>query len=169
MRFLDKIKYNRSYFLFLFIMILFNTFYLQKAMSGVVQNNIILLLVLLLIMVVEIIISYLIYHFNLNKKYPIEKLFLLFFVPLGFLYMIVLPMAGTPDEAVHFYRAYEVSMGHVTSVSKGELNGRQMPKSLLELFKNTQRFDQIKYKDTLKSFQIQLNKEKKQFIIYANI
>lgn len=47
------------------------------------------------------------------KKYNkhIEKMFLLFAIPIGLLYMIFLIPTFAPDENYHAYRAYQVSEG----------------------------------------------------------
>ncbi|MBQ3274845.1 DUF2142 domain-containing protein [Candidatus Saccharibacteria bacterium] len=54
--------------------------------------------------------------FYLRKRQtPIEKLFLLFAIPLGIFFIIFLPPGESPDEISHFKRAYAITEGHFVS------------------------------------------------------
>ena len=48
-------------------------------------------------------------------KSKIHYLFLILVIPIGIFWAYLIPPFQTPDETVHFYRAYEVAEGHMTS------------------------------------------------------
>lgn len=50
-----------------------------------------------------------------DKSWPIEKVFLVLGLIVGTLYALVLPIGRAPDEESHFFRAYELSTGHLVS------------------------------------------------------
>nr|WP_295975171.1 DUF2142 domain-containing protein [uncultured Bacillus sp.] len=57
---------------------------------------------------------------KINRK--IHYLFLMIVIPAGIFWAYLIPPFQTPDETVHFYRAYEISEGHV--LSSHDENGR---------------------------------------------
>lgn len=67
---------------------------------------------------------------NKLKKLSIEKIYLLLIIPLGLSYMILFPINTIPDEANHFFRAYEISKGHLTSTAKMNNVGRKYHSNL---------------------------------------
>ena len=69
------------------------------------------------------IVMFVLISFFIRKNKPIEKLFLLISIPLGLLYMSLIPMGRVPDERNHFLRAYEISEGYLIS-DKNEKNGK---------------------------------------------
>lgn len=46
-----------------------------------------------------------------RKKAPLEKKFLALAIPLGLMFLIVLPPGQTPDDLIHFARAYDITNG----------------------------------------------------------
>ncbi|MDO4526529.1 MAG: DUF2142 domain-containing protein [Candidatus Saccharibacteria bacterium] len=55
------------------------------------------------------------YFFLKKRNVPLEKIFLLFAIILGVLFLIFLPPGESPDEINHFKRAYSVTDGHFVS------------------------------------------------------
>ena len=55
------------------------------------------------------------YYYFRKKHFPPEKLFLVFAIPLGVLFLIFLPPGQSPDEINHFKRAYSISEGHLVA------------------------------------------------------
>lgn len=50
-----------------------------------------------------------------RRQIPMEKIFLLFAIPLGILFLIFLPPGQSPDEINHFGRAYAITEGFFVS------------------------------------------------------
>jgi len=68
---------------------------------------------------------FLIFDFN---KLSITKIFLLVSVPIGLIYISLVPIGSPPDEPAHWYKAYEVSQGHFASdKNKDDYGGRKLP------------------------------------------
>ena len=65
------------------------------------------------------------------SKIDIAKIFLLISIPIGVLYIFIIPIGGAPDEQAHWFRSYEVSLGHIFS-DKDEENygGRVLPSAI---------------------------------------
>ena len=69
---------------------------------------------------------------NISKlKDNINRVFLLISIPLGLLYVIMIPVFAGTDEPFHFFRAYQISQGTITV--DNENYNTQIPKSLLNL------------------------------------
>ena len=89
---------------------------------------------ILFIVVFFIIITFLIIYFLFvakTKKWKIEKLFLALGLTLGTFYSLLIPIGGIPDEAPHFWRAYEVSELKIITESDAEGNtGMYIPDNL---------------------------------------
>lgn len=60
----------------------------------------------------------------------LHKFFLVVFAIFGVIYFFVYPIGGVPDEPNHFYRAYEISEGHMVSDMIDGIGGRKLPKGL---------------------------------------
>ena len=75
------------------------------------------------------------YYFAKKKKWSTEKIFLLMVIPLGLLFILLLPCGQTPDEAAHYMRAYGITDGHLI-VPQTETNngGSELPVALSEVF-----------------------------------
>jgi len=58
-------------------------------------------------------------------------MFLLLALPFGTLFTFITPPLQVPDEDDHFFRAYQVSEGHLTQTWLGNQTGGFQPKSLL--------------------------------------
>lgn len=64
-----------------------------------------------------------------KKQFLIEKSFILLWCVFSLLYACSNTMYNVPDESHHFYRAYEISMGHMVSEmnDEGTKGGRVLP------------------------------------------
>ena len=87
--------------------------------------------------------------FVLNyKKYKskIEKLFVTFIIPIGMMFVILLPPTFTPDEEGHIFKCYDLSMGHlVTPLGEKNEGDIYVPKQLYDITveKNTFTYSKI--------------------------
>ena len=113
-RILEKIRKNWHYLLFMVVLVILNYYFLYDNIIQKIETPLFIGIIFIFIFIVEVILSYLIRKM-LDKGKPLEQIFLTIAIPLGTLYMLVFPIAGTPDEIAHYYRSYEISMGHVTS------------------------------------------------------
>ncbi|MCL2739993.1 MAG: DUF2142 domain-containing protein [Oscillospiraceae bacterium] len=85
---------------------------------------------------------------------------------LGLLFMFTTPMFRGQDETLHFYRAYEVSLGHSTSDFSNGIGGRMLPASLQKItLPDVTNFD---YSDTAKGLKQELEPDKVRFINFPN-
>jgi len=60
----------------------------------------------------------------------VENVFLVLAVIFGMLFMFLTPPFQVPDEAAHFFRAYQISQGDFLPQKEGELAGGVLPSSL---------------------------------------
>ncbi|MDR3048936.1 MAG: DUF2142 domain-containing protein [Elusimicrobiota bacterium] len=60
-------------------------------------------------------------------KLKIEKIFAVFFVVFGFLYMVIIPMFGSNDEPNHWKRILQISRGDIMSVQVQQEVGGFLP------------------------------------------
>lgn len=60
----------------------------------------------------------------------LHKFYIIFFVLLGGFYFFIYPIGTVPDEYAHFYRAYEISEGHLVSDILDGWGGRDLPENL---------------------------------------
>lgn len=72
---------------------------------------------------------------NLKKyKNKIEKLFLTFIIPIGVMFVVLLPPNWTPDEEGHMFRAYDLSLGNfITPLGEKNEGDIYVPEEMLEL------------------------------------
>lgn len=78
-----------------------------------------------------------IYNFKKSNK-KVEKIFLNIAIPLGMLYLVFMIPSHVPDEATHFYKAYDVSCGNI--VTKIDENGN----SYIKIPKNLEEYHHVK-------------------------
>ena len=95
-------------FYFCLILTTVNAFFTKQALesNGVGQFGWVLLVELLIegLMIALLLVAR-------NKKWPVEKKFLILAIGLGVLFMIFLPPGQAPDDINHFRRAYAISDG----------------------------------------------------------
>ena len=122
-------KNNYLYIIFCVLFIIINTVLFRKAEL----NNNLRLVIYFVSIIVE-----LSYIFIINKlKISIEKMFLVIAIPLGLLFMILLPIGQIPDENTHYERIYAISEGYLISKSDSEGTGyAYMPDYVLNNFNN---------------------------------
>ncbi len=102
-----------------------------------------------------------------------EKFFLVIAFILGLLYLLITPPFEVPDEINHFYRAYQVSEGHLSPVKLDNRLGGYIPKNIVKFtipylkirFKSHYR---ITFDTIVNSSKIKLNKNDKIFVDFPN-
>jgi uncharacterized membrane protein len=81
-------------------------------------------------------------HFNINSSrrffnkffnnvHP-HKFFMVTATLFGILFLFITPPFQTPDEPIHFYRAYQITQGNFVVDQKGQAAGNFLPSSLRE-------------------------------------
>ena len=98
-----------------------------------------------------------------KKNFKIEKIFLVAIIPIGLMYMFIIPVGRVPDERAHLFRSYEISSGHLIA-KKNDLKqgGDYLPKNLNADFK-----DNEKYIDEIRILNDKASKEKI-FFLFPN-
>ena len=108
--------HNHYKYLLLFLgLSLFNIFFLCWSFSSrSLPFNHLFIFIVIASIIVEILSGIIIYKAK-QKQWSIEKIFLILGLIIGTIYVFVLPIGRAPDEESHFFRAYELSMGHFVS------------------------------------------------------
>lgn len=101
-----------------------------------------------------------------RRRDNITKIFFPVALVLGLLFMLAIPAFRGQDETSHFYRAYEVSEGHFLSDDSNGYGGRMMPESLLHI--SLPSVNEIKYSDTVKAMNVQLEEDKAVFVQFPS-
>lgn len=102
-----------------------------------------------------------------------EKMFALLYVMLFLLSFLAIPIFNTPDEYSHFFRAYEISQGHMISDShqvmengkEKTLIGREFPDGLNAIQENNMRVTKYQVKEHEKDT---LDSEQSHFYSFSN-
>lgn len=101
---------------------------------------------------------------KINRKennYP--KIFVVFALVMGIIYLLLSPLFTGSDEAAHFYRIYEITEGNISTPVDGDVIGSQMPTSLQKVFDMASGDGtKVKYRDIPSMLKVPLNSEGKQ-------
>ena len=115
-----------------------------------------------IIFIIGLISSSIIYYM-FSKNLKLEKIFLYMVIPIGLLYIFIIPLGRAPDENTHFYRSYEISIGNlIAKKDKMQQGGDYLPENINQIFG-----DSTKYKDEVKNRNIKASNKKK-FISFPN-
>ena len=108
---LQKILKSKIFYIYLICILLttFSTYQIASA-NGIGKKPLIILAEL--IIETGIFATYIALK---RKRVPLEKVFLVFAIPLGLVFLIFLPPGESPDEINHFKRAYAITEGHFVS------------------------------------------------------
>lgn len=91
----------------------------------------------LFILLGSIILEILVFIFIIKSSkstLPLEKKFLILFIPIGLLFLVAVPIGRAPDEAAHLTRSYGISVGEfITSNSRDGEYGEYIPADLAKL------------------------------------
>lgn len=68
--------------------------------------------------------------FAKQKKWSIEKVFLIIGSTLGILYLFIIPMGRAPDEPAHIWRVYSISQGEILIENQDNINGNYLPENI---------------------------------------
>ena len=86
-----------------------------------------------------------------EKKIKIQNVFLILSIFLGITYMFAMPLEVIPDENGHFFRAYNISDGHLITDKNSENQGAAyIPKSAVHIFDITNLQSTYNYIDDFK-------------------
>ena len=98
-----------------------------------------------------------------QKQWKIEKAFLTLGLIIGMAYVLVLPVGRAPDEESHFFRAYELSTGHLVSEVTEEGSIGSTESSDIEIIRQFKE-NNVKYSELLGYSNFYPNEEKQSFI-----
>ncbi len=131
------LKENVSYmliFIALFILTIF-IFFSQIYSNGIAESNFEIDTILKLtafLIVVSIIYFFILKNIDI-KQIKLENVFLFLIIPIGLIYLFIFPPNTIPDEANHFEKSYDISLGHLVSKFSDEgLVGNELPNNLLD-------------------------------------
>lgn len=136
-----------GYIVFCLIFIFINILYLNNKMPHFIELDFssgTKTIILILTIIFEIILCFVVFILN-KKNVKLEKIFLMIAIPIGLMYLVLIPVGQIPDEYSHFKRTYEITDGHLVS----NINGRKLPKEIEEVF--THKSDSDNYKNVLKN------------------
>lgn len=68
------------------------------------------------------------------KDFKIENVFVFIALIFGLLYVLILPPFQSVDEGMHFFRTYQISMGHLTAKNTNGKIGDILPKDLASFY-----------------------------------
>ncbi|MBP3899217.1 DUF2142 domain-containing protein [Candidatus Saccharibacteria bacterium] len=99
---------------------------------------------LVIVLIVEVVTEVLLVFFFLKlkkKKLPIEKLFLVLYIPIGLLFVIFLPSQQAPDSYAHLTRAYEVSTGVLVAQPADDgITGATLPTEIRHFIEQEEKY-----------------------------
>lgn len=133
---ISYLKKNYIYVITIIMFMAMNAMALQLLQDTMAKPITIKLFPLMMIalLIVEIVAIMMITKLS-EKKVPEEKIFLWIGIFLGAMYMVLLPIGRASDEQNHFWRAYEISEGHLLSdKTEDGIGGRNYPISVVKLF-----------------------------------
>ena len=165
---LDFIKKNYKVLLFTLFLVVFNYFSFDLLLKNetaefVIENKNIILLIFT---VIEILL-FIVINILLKKEIPEHKLFLTLVIPIGIIYMLLIPIGRVPDEKNHFLRAYEISEGHLISdKSENGIGGQKLSNDVGEIFSVKENY--MKYDDLFNNIKIKKSSDKS-FFEFANM
>ena len=125
----------------------------------------------------EFIVKFLIFSFltilgslaiYLNKKIEFQKMFIILYIVIGLGYLFFFPINSLPDESHHFYRAYEISNGHLMSEKQKKEKGYI---GVAKVSENIFKVSNVKgtYEDNKKILKLKDNKKNFEYVDLTNI
>lgn len=71
----------------------------------------------------------------IKYRKQIEKLFLTFIIPIGIMFIILMPINWVPDEEGHMFKTYDISKGNlITPLGEKNEGDIYVPREMMELF-----------------------------------
>ncbi|MBE6161603.1 MAG: DUF2142 domain-containing protein [Firmicutes bacterium] len=165
-RIIKSLTNNKKLIIVGIIMFFINYFLLLKQNNIYVTrgNNSIFKYIITLLIIMHFIV-FIVLKKMISKKMPPEKVFLVFGIMFGTLFMFFIPFGYTPDEANHFLRSYEISTGNLISIKKENEVGNYLPTNIEKVISHYELQDA--YKNEKENLSIKFNNEKK-FYNFAN-
>lgn len=154
-KYIEKLNDSKiKFLLFGILLTLLNIFFLNNV---TIQNSMPIfgkthITLLLTIIILELVGTIFLLKTKSNK-WKIENIFLTIAIPMGILYMLTIPIGVVPDEGPHFFRAYEISNGHLVSDKNEDgIGGRKLPIEVNTILSSTtSKYDEIADKMNIKA------------------
>ncbi len=99
-----------------------------------------------------------------SRQFDLLRCFVPTALVIGLLYTAAVPAFRGADEELHFYRAYEISCGHLISENRDGIGGRELPVSLLEAKPEVMK--EFNFPKLAEKWKIPLQPNEKTFIAY---
>lgn len=149
MKILEFIK-NKKYLILLSLLFLFNLISIFRLYINRFSKSTFIIIFLIIFMVISIV-SYILKV----KKICFEKSFIVIYFIFGIFYICSFPMNSLPDEPNHFYRAHEISNGHLITDKNKKMDGKvfgetKVSPEVYDSISNNGNYDN--FKDKLKIF-----------------
>lgn len=143
---------------------LLNVFFLcWSYSSNDLPFNAVFIAMLIMSIVVETALFYIIYKTK-KKQWPIEKIFVCLASIIGIFYVLALPIGRAPDEESHFFRAYEISTGHLVSDTTNEGSIGSFEPSDIEIIRSFKE-NNVSYAEIAENMNQYPNEDNQSFII----
>lgn len=158
------LKKNYLYIIFIILFSIINIYSIISTLNAnnITYNNKLLALIILISYFIMIVFIIFLNKFNKIKE---EKLFLYLAIPIGLIYMVLIPVGLVPDEHTHFARAYEISEFHLVSdINTNGVGGRELP---IEVNNNLMSEQSRDYKQYISNLTAK-NSGKEDFISFTN-
>lgn len=124
---------NQYYIIFCFAFLVLNYLHLNKAAEeySISKNSGEYYIIFIGLLLIEMLLLFII-NKRIKDKYSIEKLFLIIAIPIGLLFMFLIPLGQIPDDSSHFARAYAITEGYLVSpVDDNNCGYAPMPKKVI--------------------------------------
>ncbi len=162
--FLKKIFINKWFYYIGLLLIAFLSYYIQFSTKykNMLKPPVFIIVYLILSFLIICIAIIMIVFNDKKKKVSYEKMYLIFALVLGSMYLVFSPVFSQSDESFHFIRAFQVSKGHF--ISPVNVNNEAvdfLPESIFKtLYDDDDRYPEYKkYSDYLTERKINLDKE----------
>lgn len=162
------IKLNRNYILLFFSLFVINFLFFSLTNDYYVNNGekSIFKYITLVSLVLEFVFMFFISYLK-NKNFKIHRIYLVFSVLFGILYMIILPIGSVPDETNHFFRSYEISEGHFLSdKNENQVGGRAFDTNMDAITINS--LNDYNYKKVKDNIFVKNKRENEKYYTFAN-
>lgn len=102
--------------------------------------------------IITTIILLIILIFNtIRYKKNVQKLFVTYILPIGILFIILLPMNWVPDEEAHMAKTYEISQGKlITPFGENKEGDIYVPQQLLDIVNSKHDYSYVQIREDLK-------------------
>lgn len=133
----DFIKTNYKLLFFIFALIFINSaLYLvicaQNGLPVFSKRSIFIIAIMAIISIAMCVFVF----WSRQKKWPIERIFLVVGSVLGLMYLFAIPIGRVPDEQTHIWRVYSISQGGILTETEQDITGNYLPENIANLSNN---------------------------------